>query len=212
MASFPVSRSLTRAFVGIVLVVGGLAVLRPWTVRPLRTTAPPAFDAAAYAEQAWPRILEEATRTAVDAALVRQPAANGAATAAQSRRALFVRVTGTLVGVDRHSRVGVARVRVPGETAAEVTIQVGPVLRGTALRDAVSFIRFTDFANQSDFAAVSNALQDRVLRDVIPATGIDALVGTTVTVIGATALPAEAPAGVPLDIVPVAWRTIGGAR
>jgi predicted lipoprotein len=212
MAPKLMSRSMARASVGILLVVGGLAVLRPWTVRPLRTTAPPAFDAVTYAEHAWPRILEEATRTAVDAAVVRQRVADGAGTAAPSRRSLFVRVTGTLVGIDRDSRVGVARVRVPGGTAIEVAIQVGPVLRGTALRDAASFIRFTDFANQSDFAAVSNALHVRVLRDVIPATTLDSLVGTTVTVVGATALPAEAPAGVPIDIVPVAWRSIGGPR
>ena len=56
-----------------------------------------------------------------------------------------------------------------GGSLGSATVQIGPVIRGTALRDAVSFIRFNDFANQFEFAAVSNALHERVLRDVVGA-------------------------------------------
>ena len=38
-------------------------------------------------------------------------------------------------------------------------IQIGPVLRGTALRDALEFVRFTDFVNQFEFAGVANGAE-----------------------------------------------------
>jgi predicted lipoprotein len=44
-----------------------------------------------------------------------------------------------------------------------VALQVGPVMRGTALRDAVGFIQFDQFANQLQFADVANQLNERAL-------------------------------------------------
>ncbi len=82
---------------------------------------------------------------------------------ATATRAVFVKGTATVAEIDRKSRIGLARLRLPwakdGQAAA---IQIGPVLRGTALRDALEFVRFTDFVNQLEFAGVANALNDRV--------------------------------------------------
>ena len=59
------------------------------------------------------------------------------------------------------------------------------MLRGTALRDALEFVRFTDFVNQLEFAGVANALNDRVVTSVITPVNVDALAGRQVTFVGA---------------------------
>ena len=41
------------------------------------------------------------------------------------------------------------------------------MIRGTALRDASSFIEFSDFTNQFDYAGAANALNDYALRTVV---------------------------------------------
>jgi predicted lipoprotein len=206
-----VRRSSLRALGLLAVVVGALALLRPWTVRPLETTAP-AFDAAGYVEQAWARIVAEASRTAVDVLAARRSPESVEGPGAPGRQSIFVKATGTLAGVDRRSRVGLARVRTADGPGGELAVQIGPVIRGTALRDAASFIRFNDFANQFEFAAVSNALHERVLRDVVGRLDLDALTGTRVTVLGATTIRSGTPAGDALDIVPIQIQPAGGRQ
>jgi predicted lipoprotein len=182
-----------------------LAIFRPWTVRPLQSTPSAAFDGPAYVSQAWPRVLREADATAIELAAAADPAGRASV---PDTRARFVKGTGVVTAVDRQSRVGMARIRIPGR-AALVSLQVGPVLRGTALRDALSFVRFTDFTNQFDYAAVGNALNDRVLQTVLPPVEVDRLTGRTVAFLGATAAPSLSEA---IDVVPLRIHVEGGSR
>jgi predicted lipoprotein len=195
------------------LAIGGLlAVLRPWTIEPIQTSTPPAFDAAAYAASAWPRVLREADEAAVDVSSVLQSAATGPGDVAAppTRTALFVKGTGVVTDVNLQARAGQALVRVDGSGAAPATvaIQVGPVLRGTALRDALGFVRFTDFVNQSDFAAVANALNDRVVEAVLGPVDVRGLSGQRVSFTGAAARGAQA-AATTLEVVPVRLAVAG---
>jgi predicted lipoprotein len=201
-----------RLLIGAALVVAAIAVLRPWSIRPLQTAQPWGFDAAEYVEEAWPRLLAEAERTATDVHAARSAAApQRQGVSPPVRRAAFVRVTGVVTEIDRRSRVGVARLETTaGAPPVRVAIQVGPVLRGTALRDAAGFIHFTDFANQSDFAAVANGLNDRALGDVLAPLDVEAWEGRTVTVVGAAWLTGDAAA--PVDLVPVQVVVWGGGR
>jgi len=82
------------------------------------------------------------------------------------------------------------------------------VLRGTALRDALDFIRFTDFVNQLEFASVSSALNERVMSDVLGPLDIDGLEGREVTFVGAAPLSAASI----VEIVPVRLQVTGGAK
>jgi predicted lipoprotein len=203
------SSLLTRPFVrvtlGMLLLTGGLAIVQPWTVVPLQAPPPAAFDPASYARDVWPRLLQEAAQTAVDVQAAARASNDGG-----PRPAVFVEVRGTVTEIDRESRVGFARVRV-AEPSSRLAIQVGPVFRGTALRDAASFIRFGDFTNQFEFAAVSNALHDRVLSDVVGHVDLDALPGKTVTVLGATRVPAARTSDSTIDIVPLEIRVAGAS-
>ena len=196
----------------VAAVIAMLAIVRPWTVRPLQKGPAAAFDAVAYVDQAWPRLLDEASKTAVDVAAARALAAQPPSPGSPGRRSLFVKATGAVTAIDRRSRVGLARLKTGNRPEDEVGIQIGPVVRGTAIRDAATFIRFNDFANQFEFAAVSNALHERAMRDVVGRIDLDAAVGQRVTVLGATTVQAGSPAGAPIDIVPIALRVEGGNR
>ena len=184
-----------RVWIGVAVVVVVLAVVRPWTVRPLHVDAPPAFDPATYAGSLWPRVLDDANARAVDVTATVAPASGSGA------KARFMKGSGVVTAIDRTSRVGLLRVRLPGASGPTIVIQIGPVLRGTTLRDAVSFIQFSDFTNQFDYAAAANALNDHVLRAVIEPAGVDGLQGRTIRFVGATS-NAVAP-DAPIEIVPV---------
>ena len=91
-----------------------------------------------------------------------------------------------------------------------MAIQIGPVIRGTALRDASSFIRFSDFTNQFDFAGAANALNDHVLRAVVGAMLVDTLVGRNITFIGAIGKSPLREDGA-IEIVPVQLELVEAA-
>jgi predicted lipoprotein len=179
-----------------VAVAAGLALVRPWTIRPLHLEAPVGFDAASFARSAWPRVQDEAARQATDVI-----AADGG-----SGKARFVKGSGVVIAIDRGSRVGIVRVAVPG-LAVPVALQVGPVIRGTAIRDASSFIQFSDFTNQSDYAAAANALNDYSLRAVIAPLALETLHGRAIAFIGAVgrSAPGDRGAG---EVVPLRIDTV----
>jgi predicted lipoprotein len=178
-----------------------LVIDRPWTIRPIgQQTSSGPFDAVAYVDGIWasrvvPQI--EATAVAVAAFLdASTPGASGTRTGA-------VGLEGVILSVDTASRVGVVLVDVdPIDGRADASMQIGPVLRGTALRDALDFIRFTDFTNQIEFAAVAGALNDRVRSGVLGAIDVGALEGRRVRAIGAASHHPNASGGLP-SIVPV---------
>ena len=163
----------------IVAPIALLAVVRPWTVRPLEGDKPAVFEADAFAASSWPRIVREASQTAADVADLVTPAAGAAA------KPRFVKGAGVVAAIDRQSRVGLMRVQLSGARPVTVAIQIGPVIRGTALRDATDFIQFSDFKNQFDYAGAANALNDHALRSVIDPAAVDALQGKAITFIGA---------------------------
>ena len=61
----------------------------------------------------------------------------------------------------------------------------GTASRGTALRDAASFIQFSDFTNQSDYAGAANALNEYALRTVVAPLPLDAVSGRAISFVGA---------------------------
>lgn len=67
---------------------------------------------------------------------------------------------GVIVEANTASRAAKLMVDMDADGAADLTIQLGPVIRGTALRDAMPFIVFTDFRDQIEFAKLARALND----------------------------------------------------
>jgi predicted lipoprotein len=101
----------------------------------------------------------------------------------------LVKGEGTVLTVDTASRNRTIKVDLaPGDGTPDATIQVGPVLRGTSLRDALPFIQFNMFTNQLEYADVSNQLDAHVLKDTLGTLDVPGLQGKTVAFQGAFTL------------------------
>lgn len=93
---------------------------------------------------------------------------------------------GKVLEVDQESRQGLMSVDLePYDDKADLKIQVGPIIKGTAIRDTVEMIKLSDFANQVLFASVSKAFNEIVLADVIGKLDLAAMTGQEITFLGA---------------------------
>ncbi|NIY71231.1 DUF2291 domain-containing protein [Marivivens donghaensis] len=104
---------------------------------------------------------------------------------------------GTIVEANTESRAAKLMVDVDADGAADLTLQLGPVIRGTALRDAMPFIVFTDFRDQIEFAKLARALNDLANAGLSVPEGD--LVGRTVTFEGVYTLRNKSDA---IELVP----------
>jgi predicted lipoprotein len=96
----------------------------------------------------------------------------------------MVKGTGKVTEIHNESRAGTATVEISGLNE-KVDLQIGPVVRGTALRDATGVVSFNQFSNQLDYADVSKELNGRALKAAFGNVDPPALVGKTVTFFGA---------------------------
>ncbi|QQA77823.1 DUF2291 family protein [Pectobacterium parmentieri] len=97
-----------------------------------------------------------------------------------ARKAVYARLQGPIGRIDRESREGKLVLNVKGDT---VTLQLGPIVKGNAIRDAAGFIRFDDFKNQVQFAQLARALNSKAIASLPE---LDASVqGKTVNVLAA---------------------------
>ncbi len=105
-----------------------------------------------------------------------------------------VRGKAKVLEFDDSSRNGVIRVdHEPEDGIADAVIQVGPVLKGSALRDSVEFIRFTDVGNQLQFADLAKEMNMRMKADSLDPLDLTALKGKTIEYLGAFRLETESP-------------------
>lgn len=175
-----------------------------------------AFDPVTYVSARWEaELLPYAAANAVDVTEVLAALAsdrNAAGTSFGHREgdegkpwSYLVVATGTPLAVDRTSRAGIMPFDLaPEDGVAEVDIQIGPVIRGTALRDALPFMSFADVVNQMEWAAVSRQMHDRLNATLLQTTDLDALVGQRIEIRGAFTDPGpnKAVAITPVTITP----------
>jgi predicted lipoprotein len=70
--------------------------------------------------------------------------------------------SGKVVESKLNTRARTVGLDIDGDGASDVTIQLGPVIKGTALRDVAPFYNFDDFRDQIEFAKLARALNDQV--------------------------------------------------
>lgn len=168
------ARRARVATVTLLLVAAGGC--RIATVRPIDEKGVPAagavsaggpFDPAAFVDSIW----QSEVLRALDAAAAVGTIAGGTASvvddSAGTPRARVVRGRGRVVEVDTASRSGTATVELDGTPGSTVALQVGPVLTGTAIRDALPALGFDRFVNQIQHADVGTELNARVEREVL---------------------------------------------
>ena len=97
---------------------------------------------------------------------------------------IVVRASGTIVEANTKSRAATAGLDTDGDGQVDLTAQLGPVIRGTAIRDVLDFVRFEDFSNQIAFANFGKALNTQANDRVLAGLPREDLVGRRMTLLG----------------------------
>ena len=176
-----------------VLVLGLMLLDASWRSddEPLAATnGREAFDAAKFGEENFPKVLGELEQRAVELTEL-VPELDKDADAAGERYGVrqgaspynfAVRGTGTAKAPDGN----IVEVDVDGVPSdVTVSLQIGPAINGSALRDASGLFDFNDFLNQVDYAGAGTALNTEVKTTVLNDLDREALDGKTVTFLGA---------------------------
>lgn len=98
---------------------------------------------------------------------------------------VVTRLEGRIVSADTGSRAATIAVDIDGDGKADAIVQIGPALRGTALRDCLDFVSFGNFKNQIDYAQFGKAMNQFVARTALAALPRSDLVGRRVAALGA---------------------------
>ena len=101
---------------------------------------------------------------------------------------LIVKIEGRIVAAETTSRAATISVDNGGDGKVVAIVQIGPAMRGTALRDALDFVSFNDFKNQIDYAQFGKAFNQYANQTFLSALPRDKLVGRAVTILGAYTL------------------------
>jgi len=96
----------------------------------------------------------------------------------------MVKGTGKVTEMHTESQAGTATIEIPG-LGEKVALQIGPVVRGTALRDANGAVSFNQFTNQLDYADVSKEMNARALKAAFANVTPNSIAGKTITFFGA---------------------------
>jgi predicted lipoprotein len=111
-----------------------------------------------------------------------------------------VKGSGVIVEENRASKAAVAEIDLDGDGAADATLQLGPVIKGSALRDTTNLYDFSTFRDQIEYAKLGRALNDKAVSK-LPAADV-ALKGKRVNFLGAMVLrsASEKPLVMPVSI------------
>ena len=164
-----------------------------------------AFDAVSFVDAKWPEVTATVLENSVELSTVlaaiktdanglaskadlRQVAAEQGLTTEGEAHVFMVKGQGTVTAVDTESSTGTMEVTPDGYTGPiKVTFLIGPRIPSdeTSVRDAVGFIKFGDFKEQTEFGKVARELNKRVIQDVFEGLDLENLAGKTVSFYGA---------------------------
>jgi predicted lipoprotein len=176
-----------------VLVLGLMLLDASWRSddEPLAATnGREAFDAAKFGKENFPKVVGALEQRAVELTelvpeLDKDPDAAGEQYGVRQGASPYnfaVRGTGTAKAPDGN----IVEVDVDGVPSdVTVSLQIGPAINGSALRDASGLFDFNDFLNQVDYAGAGTALNTEVKTTVLDDLDREALAGKTVTFLGA---------------------------
>lgn len=174
-----------------------LVIKPPYVIKPL--AGPDAASQAAqskgvqFAEKVWDsKVLPTMREKAHDIAQILPEIRADPAAAGQKygRRestnpySYMVKGTGKVTEVHTESQAGTMILEIPG-LEEKIALQIGPVVRGTALRDATGAAPFDQFSNQLDYADVSKEMNTRAVKAAFAGLDPSAFPGKTITFFGA---------------------------
>ncbi len=92
--------------------------------------------------------------------------------------------------VNTESRSGYIVITLDGvSTDYTIKLAIGPVLKGTAIRDSLKNINFNEFVNQMDYASLANELNKKANQDCIGSMDVATLNGKTIEFTGSFTEP-----------------------
>lgn len=116
---------------------------------------------AQIAQTLWaPKVLPAAQANALNWPAIKQ--AQGQAKGPDGK-SVYAKFSGKVTAVDTEGLERKLTLEVNGDT---VLLQLGPIIKGNAVRDAAGFMRFEDFKNQVQFAQVAKALNKQALSEL----------------------------------------------
>ena len=92
---------------------------------------------------------------------------------------------GTVLVANTESRAATATIDIDGDQEGDIILQLGPVIKGTSLRDAATFLKFSDFRDQIEYAKLARALNAQVHESVLQELPLDSLEGKVIAFTGA---------------------------
>lgn len=199
------SRRTKRALVAslVVLACVLLALFAPlWTVKSLddlNATSAVAgsenLDPAKYVDSIWTtQLLPTVQKSAIEvASLLAQLKTNRQATIERygnvaslgGAPAFLVKGGGRVVSVDTESLIATAGIALGSRAKPDVFIQIGPIVSGTDVRDALTFIDFNQFVNQVQYEEIAVEINSRIRDTVLAKLDPVALEGKSVGFTGA---------------------------
>lgn len=146
------------------------------------------FSPATYGKSEFPKVqalveshATDATTVAAALAKDQDAAAKQYGVAADAGPEIPVKFTGKVGKQD----FGVYDVTVPGmPNTVQVTVQTGPAISGTDLRDATGAITFGQFSNQIEYQNAGSALNKEMKQQVLSKLDTGTLTGKTISVVG----------------------------
>lgn len=96
----------------------------------------------------------------------------------------IVRLEGLIISANTESRASTIDVDHDGDAIADAVVQIGPAIRGTALRDSLDFVSFNDFKNQIEYAQFGKAFNNHIKNSFLNTLERESLVGASVKLIG----------------------------
>lgn len=206
------TRRTTLVFM-IAAALGGCKVVANADLKAAKAKSADEFDANGYVDKIWAsKVLPDFRGRAIElgallADVAKDPdkagEAHGHRESDGNPWTYEVKGEGKVVAVDAASRHAIVSVEL--QTAAgprKVDLQVGPVVFGTMLRDALPFIKFGDFVNQIQYAQVSRALNDRASKGVRESFDPRDVTGKTVVFYAAAVIGSDTITATPVVIEP----------
>lgn len=97
----------------------------------------------------------------------------------------IVKGSAKVTNVDQQKKAGSMQVSLDSYSGKEtIRLQIGTVFKGSAVRDSLDFIKYEDFKNQVQWAAVSQSIHSVIQEKVINPLNVGTLTGKTVEFVG----------------------------
>jgi predicted lipoprotein len=147
------------------------------------------FNAASYVDSVWAsKVVPTVVEKAVDIDTLTSALKQDQATASKKfgvevngQYHFMVKGTGKVTKVDTSGVNGLMTV---DTSSGPVQIQVGPLITGESLRDAVGLFNFGDFTNQIQYGAVNEELNNRAAKDVTSEINLNNIQGKNIQFYG----------------------------